>query len=146
MPTPASYSYHDQSSMNNAYSSMNTVSNPDGQIIYFAIHPENVVRLKTFLMMNNIPFSQDEEKKSENISQNRDLIKDVFESQLPALGLSNRESEVLREVVNGLDYQEIGNRLFISHETVRSHVKAIYRKLGVKTRAEALAKILNFRN
>lgn len=125
---------------------MNTVSNPDGQIIYFAIHPENVVRLKTFLMMNNIPFSQDEEKKTETKSQNRDLIRDVFESQLPALGLSNRESEVLREVLNGLDYQDIGNRLFISHETVRSHVKAIYRKLGVKTRAEALAKILNFRN
>lgn len=125
---------------------MNPVSNADGQIIYFAIHPENVVRLKTFLMMNNIPFSQDEEKKSESKNQNRDLIKDVFESQLPELGLSNRESEVLREVVNGLDYQEIGNRLFISHETVRSHVKAIYRKLGVKTRAEALAKILNFRN
>ncbi|MBN8704768.1 MAG: helix-turn-helix transcriptional regulator [Bacteroidetes bacterium] len=146
MPTPASYSYHNQNEMNNGFSSMNPVSNADGQIIYFAIHPENVVRLKTFLLMNNIPFSQDEEKKTESKNQNRDLIKDVFESQLPELGLSNRESEVLREVVNGLDYQEIGNRLFISHETVRSHVKAIYRKLGVKTRAEALAKILNFRN
>jgi LuxR family maltose regulon positive regulatory protein len=38
-----------------------------------------------------------------------------------------------------LPLRDIGKELFISHDTVKSHVKAIYHKLGVSSRKEAVA-------
>ena len=55
------------------------------------------------------------------------------------LGLTQRESEVLTELVKGLDNKAIGRALYISEDTVKSHVKAILRKLGVKDRSQAVA-------
>lgn len=52
--------------------------------------------------------------------------------------LSTREREVLRMVASGLTSTEIGNRLMISSMTVNTHIKNIYRKLQVKTRAQAV--------
>lgn len=52
--------------------------------------------------------------------------------------LSTREKEVLRLVANGLTSVEIGARLLISVMTVNTHVRNIYRKLQVKTRAQAV--------
>jgi DNA-binding NarL/FixJ family response regulator len=57
-------------------------------------------------------------------------------------GLSSREFDVLAELVKGLDNQSIANRLFISTDTVKSHVKAILRKLGARDRAHAVAIVL----
>lgn len=45
--------------------------------------------------------------------------------------LSNRRTEVMKELLKGYEYQDIADRLFISLETVRSHVKNIFRKLSV---------------
>jgi DNA-binding NarL/FixJ family response regulator len=55
------------------------------------------------------------------------------------LGLTQRESEVLTQLVKGLDNKAIGHALYISEDTVKSHVKAILRKLGVKDRSQAVA-------
>lgn len=52
--------------------------------------------------------------------------------------LSAREKSVLRLVASGLSSPEIGSRLTISAETVNTHVKSIYRKLQVRSRAQAV--------
>ncbi len=57
--------------------------------------------------------------------------------------LSAREFDVLAEVAKGLDNQRIAQRLFISTDTVKSHVRAILRKLGARDRAHAVAMVLN---
>jgi LuxR family maltose regulon positive regulatory protein len=59
----------------------------------------------------------------------------------PAVGaeLSEREREVLAMLSEGLSEREIGRELFVSFNTVHSHVKSVYRKLGVSSRAEAVA-------
>ena len=52
--------------------------------------------------------------------------------------LTDRELDVLRLMAEGLKYKEIAERLFISLNTVRSHVKAIYGKLHVNNRTQAV--------
>jgi DNA-binding NarL/FixJ family response regulator len=54
-------------------------------------------------------------------------------------GLSRREREVLGEMLAGLANKRIAERLCISEDTVKSHVKAIFRKLGARDRAHAVA-------
>jgi LuxR family maltose regulon positive regulatory protein len=56
-----------------------------------------------------------------------------------AAPLSERELVVLRMLPTHLSNREIGRELYVSVNTVRSQVQAIYRKLGVTTRAEAVA-------
>jgi DNA-binding NarL/FixJ family response regulator len=52
-------------------------------------------------------------------------------------GLSERESEILRLVVEGLGNRDIATRLFVSHHTVDAHIRSIYRKLAVNSRTQA---------
>ncbi|USX51428.1 response regulator transcription factor [Lentzea sp. HUAS12] len=60
-----------------------------------------------------------------------------------ALGrLSAREFDVLAEMAKGMDNARIAQRLFISNDTVKTHVKAILRKLGARDRAHAVAMVL----
>jgi len=58
------------------------------------------------------------------------------------VGLSQRESEVLGLIVAGLSNRAIASRLVIGEETVKSHTRAVYRKLGVGDRAGAVAAAL----
>lgn len=60
----------------------------------------------------------------------------------PAVILSTREKDVLQALVDGLSYKMIADRLGISFETVRSHIKHVYEKLHVHNSAEAVAKTL----
>ena len=54
-------------------------------------------------------------------------------------GLTEREVEVLREVAGGNRNREIAERLFISEETVKVHIKHIMEKLGAADRTQAVA-------
>lgn len=55
------------------------------------------------------------------------------------IGLTQRESEVLRAMVDGLNNRSIAEQLVISEDTVKTHVRAIFRKLGVTDRAHAVS-------
>jgi DNA-binding NarL/FixJ family response regulator len=57
--------------------------------------------------------------------------------------LSTREQQVLEAVAEGLTAEQIGRRLHLSRETVRSHVKTLRQKLGAADRAHAVT--LGFR-
>ncbi|HXL62351.1 MAG TPA: response regulator transcription factor [Mycobacterium sp.] len=57
-------------------------------------------------------------------------------------GLTQRESEILSFVVNGLSNRAIATKLVIGDETVKSHLSSIYRKLGVSDRTGAVATAL----
>ena len=60
----------------------------------------------------------------------------------PSPDLTKRETEVLTELCNGSSYKMIADTLFISEETVRKHIKNIYRKLEVHSKSEAVAKAI----
>jgi DNA-binding NarL/FixJ family response regulator len=53
-----------------------------------------------------------------------------------ALGLTERETEVLRLVATGMSYKQIAARLFISHRTVQNHVQNTLAKLQLHNRVE----------
>ncbi len=57
-------------------------------------------------------------------------------------GLSERESEILQLLVEGLSYKLIAERIFISYHTVNSHIKKIYDKLQVHSVSEAVSKAI----
>mgnify|MGYP001814631591 CR=1 FL=1 len=52
--------------------------------------------------------------------------------------LTERERDVLRLLRSELSLREIANELYISHNTVKSYTKTIYRKLGVSSREAAI--------
>lgn len=58
----------------------------------------------------------------------------------PQVDLSQREKEVLEWLSKGYSYKEISAKLFISVDTVRTHIRNIYEKLHVHNRGEALRK------
>jgi DNA-binding NarL/FixJ family response regulator len=64
----------------------------------------------------------------------------LFPANDPDAQLSNREKEILSLMTQGMDYKTIAEQSFISYDTVRTHVKHIYKKLHVNSRAEALQK------
>ncbi|WP_315818375.1 response regulator transcription factor [Paraflavitalea speifideaquila] len=69
----------------------------------------------------------------------------VKPEKAPDYHLTSREKEVLACIVEGLSYKMVADRLTISYETVRSHVKKIYEKLHVASLTEVVAKAINQR-
>jgi DNA-binding CsgD family transcriptional regulator len=56
-------------------------------------------------------------------------------------GLTARENEVLLLLAKGLNRDEIAAKLFISPETVKMHIKNMYKKLKAKNKVDALIKM-----
>ena len=70
------------------------------------------------------------------------MIVDSFHTTGNIALLTQREQDVLSQLCTGKSYKMVADKLFISQDTVRSHIKNIYRKLGVHSKAEAVAKAL----
>lgn len=64
----------------------------------------------------------------------------------PLAALTERESEILSLITDGLTNQEIGERMYLAEKTVKNHVTVLLGKLGVQRRTQAavLASRLNF--
>ena len=66
-------------------------------------------------------------------------LKDLsFEEFCIKYEISPRESEIIREICNGLSNQEISEALFISLQTVKDHTHRIYIKTAVKSRVQLM--------
>lgn len=57
--------------------------------------------------------------------------------------LTERENEILQELVKGCSYKMIADKLELSIDTIRTHIKKIYKKLQVNSATEAIFKITN---
>jgi DNA-binding NarL/FixJ family response regulator len=81
------------------------------------------------------PFAADE-----LLARVRRLVRQTT-SIAPSLAskLTPRELEVLRLLANGMGQDEIAQHLFISRKTVATHIEHVLQKLGVRTRAQAVA-------
>ena len=70
-----------------------------------------------------------------------------FQSQSKAhkedYNLSERELQIVKGLVSGYSYKAIASDLFISIDTVRSHIRRIYEKLHVNSKTEAVLKAIN---
>jgi NarL family two-component system response regulator LiaR len=55
------------------------------------------------------------------------------------MGLTERESEILSLLPTGLSNRELGRQLYVSENTIKTHLRSLYAKLGVRNRAQAAA-------
>ncbi|WP_296702110.1 response regulator transcription factor [Algoriphagus sp.] len=68
-----------------------------------------------------------------------------FEEAIEEINLTAREIEILEQTSKGLNYNQIGENLFISPKTVRKHIENIYGKLKVHSKLEAVKKAVKNR-
>jgi DNA-binding CsgD family transcriptional regulator len=61
-------------------------------------------------------------------------------AKLKELGITPREHEILGLIAEGLSNREIGERLFVSENTVKTHSSRLFDKLGVNRRVQAVSK------
>jgi LuxR family transcriptional regulator, transcriptional regulator of spore coat protein len=64
---------------------------------------------------------------------------EMREPEILGQSLTRRERVVLGELSEDVTLEEIAARLFVTRNTVKSQVRSVYRKIGVSTRAEAVA-------
>lgn len=88
---------------------------------------------------NGMPMSPVIARKAMEMLKNVDTVPKENNSQSStATMLSDRELDILKELATGKSYKAIGEKLFISHFTVRKHVSNIYNKLHVDSRMQMI--------
>lgn len=70
---------------------------------------------------------------------------EIDEERIQNLGISQRELEVLKLISTGLSNQEIGEQLFVSESTIKTHVSNLFVKLDVKRRTQAVTRAKEWR-
>ncbi len=79
-----------------------------------------------------------QESARQNPAKDTLLTSEAFER----LGLTDREAEILEGIARGQTNHQIAASLYVSPFTVKTHLQRVYRKLGVGSRSEALARAL----
>lgn len=95
---------------------------------------EKIVESIYVVMQGGSPISSQIARKVIETFRTKEVTNELFQD------LSRREKEILELLSNGYRYKEIAQKLFLSIDTVRTHVRNIYEKLQVNSRAEALRK------
>jgi two-component system, NarL family, response regulator LiaR len=70
------------------------------------------------------------------------LVKATITPQQPEIEFTEREKDIIRLMIEGLNNREIGEKLYISRATAKFHVSSILSKLSVSSRTEAVAVIV----
>jgi DNA-binding CsgD family transcriptional regulator len=83
-----------------------------------------------------------EEKLESNEHDKYSSVESKIESISKKNNLTERESDILLQIINGLNNHKISEKLFISINTVKFHTRNIYEKLNIKKRTEIAPKIL----
>jgi DNA-binding NarL/FixJ family response regulator len=96
--------------------------------------PEKVIEAINEVYQGGSPISGQIARKILETFRIREKTNEYFQD------LSRREQEILDELSKGHRYKEISEKLFLSIETVRTHIRHIYEKLQVNSRVEALKK------
>ena len=93
--------------------------------------------------VGGVPMSPGIARKAMDLLMNASIPGKIISSiPDPAYALSERETEVLKFLVDGFDYKAIAQKLFLSSHTVRKHIANIYQKLQVNSKAQVI-KIAN---
>jgi DNA-binding NarL/FixJ family response regulator len=96
--------------------------------------PEKIISAIEELYNGGSPISSQVARKVIDTFQVKEKSNDHFQL------LTRREQEILEQLSHGYPYKEIADRLFVSIDTVRTHIRNIYEKLHVNSRIEALRK------
>ncbi len=70
------------------------------------------------------------------------LFKEKIPKKTDSFALTQRELQILNYLVEGMDNKAIADKLFISVETVRNHIRHIYEKLQVHSKSQAVVKAI----
>lgn len=73
-----------------------------------------------------------------SLNKNSSETTEIDMSKIRQLEITNREYEVLKYISEGLSNKEIGDKLFVSESTIKSHVSSILVKLNAKRRTQAV--------
>ena len=95
--------------------------------------PQDIYDSIIEILDGGAPMSPSVARKALKIIQNPN----VLNAETQDFGLSDRESQVLRHLCKGLNYNQIASNLIISPNTVRRHIENIYKKLDVNNKSEA---------
>jgi ATP/maltotriose-dependent transcriptional regulator MalT len=108
-------------------------------LFYIYSHRNKLLQTQMRLELHNylLKIGECEEK----IKDTRQTTQEQFKKQFEKYELTEREVEVLQLISKGYKNTEIAEHLFVSLNTVKTHIKNIYVKLDVKNRVEALQKV-----
>jgi DNA-binding NarL/FixJ family response regulator len=96
--------------------------------------PEKIIEALNELFSGGSPISSQIARKVIEAFTVKEKTNEYFQE------LSRREQEMLEQLSKGFRYKEIADKLFLSVETVRTHIRNVYEKLQVNSRIEALKK------
>lgn len=129
---------------------------PDIEIVMFTVHDDSARIFEAICngavgyLLKNTPLPQlkasIEQIFSGGSPMSPQIARKVIEhfqpkkNRQPDSLLTDREKEIVVGLVDGLSYQQIGDRMQISIDTVRQHIRNIYRKLNVNNKAEVIGK------